>query len=140
LGLRCTVESNCSGMFARLASASVTRDRVLDTGEPNCVPEAASHFFISVVHRPLGPWGTWQHQSSPLGEARPRPCDSTGAHLDGEARFETEEHVAAPELSSQRGRAQSHGTRSSVRAYLDREARSEAEEHMTAPEVNSARR
>jgi hypothetical protein len=54
LGLRCTVEPNCSGMSARLAGASVTHDRALDTCEPSCVPEAARPFFIPVVHSPLG--------------------------------------------------------------------------------------
>jgi hypothetical protein len=51
-----------------------------------------------------------------------------------------EEHVAASELSSWGGRAQSHGTRGSAGAHLGREARSRAEEHMTASELNSARR
>jgi hypothetical protein len=41
LGLRCTIEPNCSGMSARLAGTSVTRDHALDTR---------------------------QHWSSPLGE------------------------------------------------------------------------
>jgi hypothetical protein len=50
---------------------TVTRDRALDTCEPNCVPEAARPFFIPVVHSPLGSWDTWQHRSSPLGEAEP---------------------------------------------------------------------
>jgi hypothetical protein len=68
LGLRCTV----------------TRDRALDTCEPNCVPEAVRSFFIPVVHSPLGSWDTWQHQSSPLGEAEPRAIG----------------HVAVPEPTS----------------------------------------
>jgi hypothetical protein len=54
LGMRCTVELNCSGLSARLAGASVTRDRALDTCQPSCVPGAARHFFILVVHSPLG--------------------------------------------------------------------------------------
>jgi hypothetical protein len=54
LGLRCTFEPNCSGVSARLA---VTRDRALDTCEPSCVPGAARHFFIPVVHSPLGAVG-----------------------------------------------------------------------------------
>jgi hypothetical protein len=88
LGLRCTVEPNCSGMYARLAGASVTRDRALDTCEPSCVPGAARPFFIPVVHSPLGAVGyvaapelsprggeagaTWQHRSPPRqrGEVR----------------------------------------------------------------------
>jgi hypothetical protein len=57
LGLRCTVELNCSGMSARLAGASVTRDRALDTCEPSCVAGAARPFFIPVVHSPLGAVG-----------------------------------------------------------------------------------
>jgi hypothetical protein len=58
LGLRCTVKPNCNGLSARLAGASVTRERTLDTCEPSCVPRAARPFFIPVVHSPLGPWGT----------------------------------------------------------------------------------
>jgi hypothetical protein len=46
LGLRCTVEPNCSGMSARLACVSVTRDRALDTCEHSCVPEAARPFLF----------------------------------------------------------------------------------------------
>jgi hypothetical protein len=38
LGLRCTVEPNCRGLSARLACASVTHDRALDTCEASCVP------------------------------------------------------------------------------------------------------
>jgi hypothetical protein len=53
LGLRCTVELNCSGLSARLAGALVTRDRALYTCEPSCVPGAARPFFIHVVHSPL---------------------------------------------------------------------------------------
>jgi hypothetical protein len=88
LGLRCTVELNCSGMSARLAGASVTRDCALDTYEPSCVPEVVRSFFIPVVHSPLGVMGyvaapelssrggeagaTWQRWSSPRqgGEVR----------------------------------------------------------------------
>jgi hypothetical protein len=104
LGLRCTVEPNCSGLSARLADASVTRDRALDTCEPIYVLGAARSFFIRVVHSLLGAWGTWQHRSSPLEEVRPRPRGSVEAHLDREAWSGAEEHVAAPELSSRRGR------------------------------------
>jgi hypothetical protein len=49
-------------------------------------------------------------------------------------------YVAAPELSSQGGRARSHRTRGSARAHLSREARSEAEEHVATQELNSIRR
>jgi hypothetical protein len=54
LGLRCSVELNCSDLSARLAGASVTHDRALDTCESSCVPGAARPFFIHVVHNPLG--------------------------------------------------------------------------------------
>jgi hypothetical protein len=57
LGMRCSVEPNCSGMSARLAGASVTRDRALNTCEPSCVPGAARPFFIPVVHSLLGAVG-----------------------------------------------------------------------------------
>jgi hypothetical protein len=53
LGLRFTVEPNYSGLSARLAGASVTHDRALDTCEPSCMPGAAKPFFIPVVHSPL---------------------------------------------------------------------------------------
>jgi hypothetical protein len=139
VGLRCTVEPNCSGMSARLVGASVTRDGALNTCEPSCMPGAARPFFIPMVHNPLGPWGTWQHRSSHLGEARPGPCGSTGAHLGREARSGAEEYVAVSELSSEGGRAQNHQTRGSVEAHLDRKARSKAEEYVTVPELNSAR-
>jgi hypothetical protein len=57
LSLRCSIKPNCSGLFARLAGASVTRDRALDTCEPSCMPGAARPFFIPVVHSPLGAVG-----------------------------------------------------------------------------------
>jgi hypothetical protein len=57
LGLRCSVESNFSGMSACLAGASVTRDHVLNTCEPSCVPMTARLFFILVIHNPLGAVG-----------------------------------------------------------------------------------
>jgi hypothetical protein len=81
LGLRCTIESNCSGMSAHLAAPLVTRDRALDTCEPSCVHGEARPFFIPMVHSPLGAIGyvaapelssqgdeagaTWQHRSPP---------------------------------------------------------------------------
>jgi hypothetical protein len=44
-------------------------------------------------------------------------------------------YVAAPELSSQGGKARSLGTHGSTGAHLVREARSEAEGHVAAPEI-----
>jgi hypothetical protein len=139
LDLRCTVELNCSGMFTRLATALVTRDHTLDTCEPSCMPEAARPFFILVVNSPLGPWGTWQHRSFPLGEARPGARGSAEAHI-GSARSRTEEHVAAPKLSSRGGIAWSNGTCGSAGTHLDREARSGAEKHVAASELTSVGR
>jgi hypothetical protein len=87
-----------------------------------------------------GLWDTWQHRSSPLRKAEPRAVG----------------HVAAPELLSQEGRAQSCGTRGSTGAHLIKEARTGAEgtrdsagahlskearygavKHMVAPELPS---
>jgi hypothetical protein len=48
--------------------------------------------------------------------------------------------VAAPELSSRGGRAQSYGIHGSAGAHLGREARSKTEKRVAAPELNSARR
>jgi hypothetical protein len=72
LGMRCTVELNCSGLSTRLAGASVTRNRALDTCEPSCVPGAARPFFIPVVYSPLGVMGYMAapELSSRGGEAR----------------------------------------------------------------------
>jgi hypothetical protein len=137
MGLRCTIELNCSSLSAHLAVTSVTRDHTLDTCEPSCVPRAARLFFIPVVHNPLGSWGMWQHRSSPLGEARPGPRGSARAHLGREARSGAEEHVATLKLSSRGGRARSHETHGSAGAHLDRETRPGAEEHVAAPEPTS---
>jgi hypothetical protein len=49
-------------------------------------------------------------------------------------------YVAAPEPSSQGGRARSHETRGSAGAHLVREVRSKVEEHVATLELNSARR
>jgi hypothetical protein len=54
LSRHCTIKPNCSDMFARLAGASVTRERALKICDPSCVPGAARPFFIPVVHSPLG--------------------------------------------------------------------------------------
>jgi hypothetical protein len=104
-----------------------------------CLGQLGPSLFLWSTAR-WGPWGTLQHRSSPLREARPEPRGSAGAHLGREARSGAEEHVTAPELSSQGGRARRHGTRGSAGAHLGREARSGAEEHVAASELNSARR
>jgi hypothetical protein len=104
-----------------------------------CLGQLCLSLFLWSTAR-WGPWGTWQHRSSPLGKVRPGPRGSVEAHLDREARSGAEEHVATPELSSRGGRARSHGTRGNTGAHLDREARSRAEKRVAAPELNSARR
>jgi hypothetical protein len=131
------------------------------------VLEAARHFFIPVVHSPLGPWGTWEHRSSPLGKAMSGPRVSAGAYLDREARSRAEKHVAAPEPGAvrhvatpkptsvgrrgpelrnawrhrsltQRGdEARGHGPLGSTGAHLSKEVRSRVAGHVTAPERTS---
>jgi hypothetical protein len=49
-------------------------------------------------------------------------------------------HVAAPELPSQEGRVQSHGTHGSTKAHLSKEVRYRTVGHVAAPELTSARR
>jgi hypothetical protein len=102
LDMCCTVELNCSGMSARLAGGSVTRDHTLDTCEPSYVHGTARSFFIPVVHIPLGAVGyvtapelssrrgeadvTWQCRSPPRQGGEVRSCgprDSAGALLTG---------------------------------------------------------
>jgi hypothetical protein len=46
-------------MAARLAGASVTHERTLETHESSCVSRAAKLFFIPVIHNPLGLWNMW---------------------------------------------------------------------------------
>jgi hypothetical protein len=87
LGLRCTVEPNCSDLSSCLAGASITCNRALVICEPSCVPGAARPFFIPVVHSPLGGRGV---------------RGSIGAQLSKEASPEAIGHVAAPELTSAR--------------------------------------
>jgi hypothetical protein len=115
------------------------------------VPGVARHFFIPVVHSLLGAWGTWQHRSSPLGEARPGPRGSAGAYLGREVRSRPEEHVAALELNSSRrrgsgprgmwqhrsspqqgGEVRGRGTHGGSGAHLCREVWSEATACVTA--------
>jgi hypothetical protein len=154
LGLRCIVEPNCSGLSARLASASVIRNCALDTCEPSCVPGAARHFFIPVVHSPLGAVGyvVALELSSRGGRARSLGTRGrVGAHLGREARSGAEEHVAASKLNSTRRRGpgprdtwqhrsspqqgsevRGHRTRGGSGAHLCREVWSETTACVTA--------
>jgi hypothetical protein len=101
----------------------------------------------------------WQHRSSPLGEARPEPCDSAGAQLSRDARSRAEEHVAAPKptsvgrrspelrnvwrrrSSTQQGdEARGHRSHGSTGAHLSKEVRSGVAGHVAAPKPTSAGR
>jgi hypothetical protein len=76
LDLRCTIEPNCSDKSARIADASVTHGHALDTCEPNCVPGAASPFFIPVVHSPPG-GGAWGYVVAPELSSRGGEAEAT---------------------------------------------------------------
>jgi hypothetical protein len=94
-------------MSAHLTDASVTCEHALKTCKPSCVSGAARHFFIPVVHSPLGAVGyvAASELSSREDRARShRTRGSTGAHLVIEARSGVEGHVAALELTSIRRR------------------------------------
>jgi hypothetical protein len=81
LGLRCSVEPNCSGLSTCLAGASVTLDHALDTCEPSCVPRAARPFLIHAVHSPLGTVGymvapelsSWEGEAGATWQLRSPP-------------------------------------------------------------------
>jgi hypothetical protein len=107
LGRHCIIEPNCSGMSARFIGASVTRERALKTCEPSYVPVAARHFFIPMVHGPLGAveYVRAPKLSSQRGRARShRTRHSVIAHLDKEARSRAKKYVTASELNSTRRR------------------------------------
>jgi hypothetical protein len=159
LGICCTVELNCSGLSARLAGASVTRDRTLDTSNPSCVPGAARSLFIPVIHSPLGAVGyvaapelssrggeagaTGQRQSSPLGEAEPGAIRHVAASEPtsvGRRGPELRNTWQRQSLTQQGGEARGHGTCDSTGAHLSKEVRSGAVGHVTALEPTSAGR
>jgi hypothetical protein len=90
-----------------------------------------------------GPWGTWQHRSSPLGEAEP------GAMRHVAASEPTSTGRQGPELrntwqcrSSPLGEAEpgAMGHVAAPEHTYRQEAKSRAEEHVAASELNSARR
>jgi hypothetical protein len=121
LGLRCTIELNYSGMSARLAGASVTRDRALDTREPSCMSGVARSFFIPVVHSPLGSWVR----------------GSTGALRSGRR---GRGHVAAPEPTSVGRRGPELRNTLQRRSSPLGEAAPGAMGHVVAPEPTSTGR
>jgi hypothetical protein len=148
LSRHCIIEPNCSGLSARFAGASVTRESALKTCEPSYVPGAARPFFIPMAHGPLGAVEyvrapKLSYQGGRVWSHRTRR--SVRAHLDKETRSRAEEHVTAPELNSARrrgpgprntwqhqslprqgGEVQGYRTRESTEAYLDRKERSGA--------------
>jgi hypothetical protein len=135
LCLRCTVESTVAACPHAL-QAPRKHTTVLWTHVSLVV--CLSLFLCSTTR--WGSWGTWQHRSSPLEEARPGSRGSAGVHLSRKVRSRAEEHMAVSELFSRRERAQSYGTRGNAETHLDREARSVAEKHVATLELNSVRR
>jgi hypothetical protein len=119
LGLRYIVEPNYSGLSARLACVSITRDRALDTCEPICVPEAARPFFIPMVHTR---WGRGVR-------------GSTGALL---SRRRGRGHVAALEPTSTGRRGPE--LKNTWQCRSSTQQGGEARGHVAAPELTSARR
>jgi hypothetical protein len=78
-------------------------ERALETREASCVPRAANHFFISVVHSPPGAVGHVTPPQLPSQEGRApsrETSDSAGAHLGKEARSGAAGHVTVPEPTS----------------------------------------
>jgi hypothetical protein len=154
--MRCTVELNCSDMSARLASASLTRDRALDTCEPSCIPGVARPFFIPMVHSPLGAVGyvaapepssregeagaMWQRRSSPLGEAEPRAMghvaalESTSTGRRGPELRNTWQRRSS---TQQGGETQGHEPCDNTGAHLSKEVRFGAAGHVAAPDPTS---
>jgi hypothetical protein len=95
----------CTVAVCTSAGTSVMHERALETCEPSCVPRAAKHFFIPVVHNSTGAVGHVTAPELPSQEGRAPSrgtCGSTGAHLSKEARSRAEGHMAAPELTSAR--------------------------------------
>jgi hypothetical protein len=88
LSRHCTIKPNCSDMFARLAGASVTRERALKTCDPSCVP---GQLDLSLFLWSTARWGCRIRDSTGAllsgGRARSHSTrGSTGAHLVREAR------------------------------------------------------
>jgi hypothetical protein len=65
---------------------------------------------------------------------------NAGAHLSREARFRTEERVAASELNSTSRRGPGHESHGSTGAHLIKEVRSGATGYVAAPKPTSAGR
>jgi hypothetical protein len=47
----------CTVAVCTSAGVSITHERALKTREPSCVIREAKHFFVPVVHNPLGTVG-----------------------------------------------------------------------------------
>jgi hypothetical protein len=65
---------------------------------------------------------------------------SVGVHLDREARFGAEKHMAASKLNSARRRGPGHVTRGGTGAHLSKEVRSRVAGHVAALEPTSVGR
>jgi hypothetical protein len=90
-----------------------------------------------------GPWGTWQHRSSPLGEAEPRAMGHVAASEPTSIGRQDPELRNTWQCRSSPLREAEPGAMGHVAApepTYRQEAKSRAEEHMAASELNSARR
>jgi hypothetical protein len=132
----CTEHGQCRGAVLSSCITTVGMSRSGQLGrrfiiESNCSDLSARLTGVSVTHeRALETC----EPSCVSGAARPffipvvhSPMGAVG-------------YVAAPKLSSQGGRARSHGTRGSTRAHLNKETRSGAMGHVAAPKPTSAGR
>jgi hypothetical protein len=139
LGQHCTVEPNCSCLSARLTGTLVTHEHALETCEASCVPRAAKHFFVLVVHNPLGVMGyvvapklssrgdrAWSHGTSDDPEAVPIREAGAGA---------TGTHGAPGAALSREVGAGATGTRGTPRATLSHEVGARAMGTRGAPGV-----
>jgi hypothetical protein len=87
-------------MSARLAGASVTRDRALDTCEPSYVPEVVRPFFIPVVHNPLEAVGyVAAPEPTSAGRRGPELRNAWWRQSSTQYGDDARGHVAAPELT-----------------------------------------
>jgi hypothetical protein len=131
---RCTIEPNCSGLSARLAGASVTRERALETCESSYVSGAARPFFIPVDHSPLGAAGYVVHRSSPLGEAELGAMGHVAASeltLSGRQGPELRDAWQRRSSPQQGGEVWGRGTRGGAESHLCSEVWSEATAYVT---------
>jgi hypothetical protein len=119
------------------------REQTLKTREASCVPRAAKHFFIPVVHNPLGAMAHVIAPELPLGQAKPGAMghvaapEPTSSGRRGTELRDTWQCRSSPQQGDE---VRGCGARGSAGAHLSREARSGATGHVAAPEPTSAGR